>query len=149
MRQISGQTDEYSPTIKIKQFHTQTNLPFSPGSDELKIYYQSSGTNLGLKPQPKLNRHSDECLVKISYQNTHGVRRSKYQTDSEQNRFSEDKTSWLFFPVSSFCDSFMDVPPCLGANNIRKCACEFFSARYGPIMKLQKLGQNFTSFGRG
>jgi len=27
-QQISGQTDEYSPTKKIKQFHTQTNLPF-------------------------------------------------------------------------------------------------------------------------
>ena len=33
-RKISGQTDEYSPTKKTKQFHTQTNLPFSPGSDE-------------------------------------------------------------------------------------------------------------------
>jgi len=28
-RKISGQTDEYSPTKKIKQFHTETNLPFS------------------------------------------------------------------------------------------------------------------------
>jgi len=33
-QQISGQTDEYSPTKKIKQFHTQTNIPFSHGSDE-------------------------------------------------------------------------------------------------------------------
>jgi len=33
-RQILGQTDDYSPTKKIKQFHTQTDLPFSPGSDE-------------------------------------------------------------------------------------------------------------------
>ena len=33
-RQISGQTDEYSPTKKIKQFRTQTNLPFGLGSDE-------------------------------------------------------------------------------------------------------------------
>jgi len=95
-----------------------------------KIYCQSCGTNLGLKPQPKLNRHNDECLVKISYQNTQGVRRSKSQTKSEQNRFSENKTSWLFFPVCSFWYSFMDVSPCLSANNIRKCLCEFFSAPY-------------------
>jgi len=33
-RQISGQTDEYSPRKKIKQFHTQANLPFSPDTDE-------------------------------------------------------------------------------------------------------------------
>jgi len=32
--EISGQTDEYSPTKKIKQSRTQTNLPFRPGSDE-------------------------------------------------------------------------------------------------------------------
>ena len=133
----------------MKQFHTQTNLPFSPGSDKQKIYCQSCGTNLGVKPQPKLDRHSDECLVKISVQNTEGVRRSKSQTESEQNRFSEKKTSWLFFPVSSFCDSFKDVPSCLGANNIRKCLCDFFSAQYGPRMKLQKLGRNFNYFSRG
>ena len=34
MRQILGQTDEYSPTKKIKQFRTQTNPPFSPDNDE-------------------------------------------------------------------------------------------------------------------
>jgi len=33
-RQILGQTDEYPRRKKIKQFHTQTNLPFNPGSDE-------------------------------------------------------------------------------------------------------------------
>jgi len=41
--------------------------------------------NLGLKSQPKLNRQNDECLVQISDQNTQGVRRSKSQTESEQN----------------------------------------------------------------
>ena len=121
--QISGQTDEYSPTKKIKQFRTQKNLPFSPDSDELKIDCQSRGTNLGLKSQPKLNRHTDERLVKISDQNTQGVRRSKSQTESEQKWFSKNKTSWLFFPVSSFCDLFTDVPPYLGANNIWKYSC--------------------------
>jgi len=74
--------------------------------------------NLGLKSQPKLNRQSDERLVKNSDQNTQGVRRSMSETESEQNWFSEKEMSWLFFPVSSFCDSFMDVPPYLGANNI-------------------------------
>jgi len=48
---------------------------------------------MGLKSQPKLNRHSDERLVKISEQNTQGVRGSKSQTESEQNWFSENKTS--------------------------------------------------------
>ena len=82
---------------------------------------------MGLKSQPKLNGHIDECLVKILEQNTQGVRRSKSQTESEQNRFSENKTSWLFFPVSSFCDLFMDVPPYLGANNIQSTCVNFFS----------------------
>ena len=41
----------------------------------------------------------------------------------------------------------MDVPPCLGGNNIRKCLCEIFSSQYKPIMKLQIFGRNFTSFG--
>jgi len=103
---------------KIKQFRTQTNLPFSPGGDEQKIYCQSCGTNLGLKSQPKLSRHGDERLVKIAVQNTQGVRRSKSQTESEQNWFSKNNTSLLFTPVSSFCDLLMDVPPYLGANNI-------------------------------
>ena len=83
-----------------------------------RIYCQYSGMNLGLKSQPKLSRHGEERLVKISDQNTQGVRRSKSQTDGEQNWFSENKTSWLFSPVSSFCDFFMDVPPYLCANNI-------------------------------
>jgi len=73
--------------------------------------------NPELKSQAKLNRHSDECLVKISEQNTQGVRRGKSQTGSEQNLFSENKTSWPFFPAS-FCDLFVDVHPHLGANNI-------------------------------
>jgi len=105
-------------THKKNQTVTRTNLPFSPGSDQYKIYCQPCGTNLGLKSQPKLNRHSEERLVKISYQNTQGVRRSKSQNKSEQNWFSENKTSRLFVPVSSFSDSFMDVPPYLGANKI-------------------------------
>jgi len=118
MQQISGQTNEYSPTKKIKQCSTHTNLPFSPGSDEQKIYCQSCGTNLRLKSQPKLSRHTEERLVKISDQNTQGVRRSKSQTEGEQNWSSENKTSWLFSPVSSFCDFLLEVPPYLGANNI-------------------------------
>ena len=77
-------------------------------------------TKAWFKSQSKFNRHNDECVVKISDQNTQGVRRNKSQTESEQNRFSEKKMFWLFFPVSSFCDLFMDVPPYLGANNIQK-----------------------------
>ena len=92
--------------------------------------------NLGLKSHPKLNRHSDECLEKISDKNTQGVRRSKSQTESEQNSFSENKTSCLLFLVSSFCDLFMDVPPYLGANNKWKYLCEFFSTLYEPKIKL-------------
>jgi len=91
-----------------------------------KNFCESCGTSLGFKSLPKLNRHNDEYLEKISDQNTQGVRRSKSLTESEQNRFSDNKTSWLFFPVSSFCDLFMDVPPYLGANNIRKYLREFF-----------------------
>jgi len=95
------------------------------------------------------NRHNDECLVKISNQKSQGVRRSKSQAESEQNRFSENKTSWLFFPLSSFCNLFMDVPPYQGANNIRKYLCEFFQRNTDPEKKLQKVGRNFTSFARG
>jgi len=75
---------------------------------------------MGLKSQPILNTHSDQRLVKISHQNTQGVRRSNSQTESEQNWFSEKKMSWIFFPVSPFCDSFKDVPPYLGANELWK-----------------------------
>jgi len=92
----------------------------------------------GLKSQPKLNRHNDECLVKISDQNTQGVRRSKSQTEIEQNRFSENKTSMLFFPVYSFYDLFMDVPPYQGANNIRKYLCEFFQRNTDPGKNCRK-----------
>jgi len=46
---------------------------------------------MGFKSQPKLNRHSDERLVKISDQNTQGVRRSKSQTESEQTGFLKTK----------------------------------------------------------
>ena len=88
--------------------------------------------NLGLKSHPKLNRHGEECLDKILDENTQGVRRSKSQTESEQNSFSENKTSWSLFPVSSFCDFVMDVPPYLGANNIWKYLCEFFQRYTGP-----------------
>jgi len=59
----------------------------------IKSYCQSYGTNLGLKSQSILNKHSDERLVKISDQNTQGVRCSKSQTESEQNWFSKNKTS--------------------------------------------------------
>jgi len=79
--------------------------------------------SLGLKSQPKVNKHNNECLVKISDQNTQGVRRSKSQTESEQKLFFKNKTSWLFFPVY---DLFMDVPLYLGAKNIGKYLCEFF-----------------------
>jgi len=93
---------------------------------------------VGLKSQPKLNRHNDEYLVEISHQNTQGVRRSKSQTESEQNQFSKNKRSWLFFPVSSFCDLFMDVPPYLGANNIRKYLCEYFQRNTDPEKNFRK-----------
>jgi len=86
----------------------------------------------GAQTSAKLNRRSDERLVKISVQNTQGVRRSKSQTESEQNWFSENKTSWIFFPVSPFCDSFMDVPPYMGANNIWKYLCEPFQRNTDP-----------------
>ena len=88
--------------------------------------------NLGLKSQEKLSRHSDERLVKISNQNAKGVRCSKSQTESEQIWFSENKTSWLYSPVSSFCDLFMDMPPYLGANNTWKYSCQFFQCTTDP-----------------
>jgi len=88
--------------------------------------------NHGLKSQPKLSRHNDEHLVKISDQNTKGVRRSKAQTKSQQNWFSKNKTSWLFSPVSSLRDLFMDVPPYLGASNIWKYLSEFFQRNTDP-----------------
>jgi len=54
---------------QIKQFHTQTNIPFS-----LRVIDKSCGTNLRLKSQPKLNTHNNECLVRISDQNTQGYK---------------------------------------------------------------------------
>jgi len=114
------------PRKKSNSFtHEQTFLSALAVSNK-KFIVNLVGRIWGSKSQPKLNRHSDERLLKISDKNTQGIRRSKSQTESEPNWFSENKTSWLFFPVSSFCDSFMDVPPYLGANNISKYSCEFF-----------------------
>ena len=65
---------------------SHTNKPsFQPWQWWNKLYCQSCGTNLGLKYQLKFNRHSDERLVKISDQNTLGIRRSKSQTESEHD----------------------------------------------------------------
>jgi len=143
MRQISGQKDEYSLGKNIKKFQTQTNLPFGPSSDGYKIYCKSRGMNLGFKYQPNLSRHNEECLVKISDQNTQGVRCSKSWTKSEQNWFSENRMSWLYFPASSFCDSFMDVPPYLGANNIWKYLCEFFQRNTDAELKIAESRAKF------
>jgi len=61
-----------------------------------KYYSESCGMNMGLRSHPKLNRNNDQGLVKISYQNTQGVRRSKSQIERGKNWFPENKTSWLF-----------------------------------------------------
>jgi len=58
-----------------------------------------------LKSQSKLNRHSDERLVKILDQNTLGVRRSKSQTESEQTCFR--KQNVLAFLPRIFFLSFV------------------------------------------
>jgi len=72
---------------------------------------------MGLKSRQKLNTRNDECLIKFSNQKTQGIERSETQIESEQNRFSENKMFWLFFPISPFCDLFRDVPPSQGANS--------------------------------
>jgi len=106
---------------------SHTNEPSSqPLQWWIKNLLTDSWDESGAQISAKLSRHRDEGLVKISDQNTQGVRCSKSQTESEQNLFSKNKTSWLFSPVSSFCDLFIDVPPYLGANNIWKYLCEFF-----------------------
>ena len=117
---------------KTKQFHTQTNLPFNPGSDEEKTYCQSCGTNLELKSQSNLCRHGEERLVKMSDQNTQGVRRSKSQTEGEQNCFPKTKRPGFSPPSLLFVIFFMDVPPYPGAKNIRKYLCEFFQRNTDP-----------------
>ena len=148
-RQISGQTDEYSPSKISNNFtHKRTFLSALEVMNK-KTYCLSCGTNLGFKYHPKLNKHSDERLVNISVQNTQGVRRSKSQTECEQTGFFKTKRPCFFSPYLIFVIFFMNVPPYLGANNIWKYMCEFFSAQYRPGIKLQKVGRNFTSFGRG
>jgi len=97
--------------------------------------------SLDLKSKSKLNRQNDECLAKILDQNTQGARGSNSHSESKQNRFSENKTSWLFFPVSSFCDLVMDVPPYLGEKNIRKYLCEFFQCNTNPEKSCRKYGE--------
>jgi len=49
--------------------------------------------------------HNKECLVKVPDKKIQRIRRNKTQTESKQNRktcFCENKTSWLYSPVS-FC----------------------------------------------
>jgi len=85
------------------------------------MLWDESGASISAKTQYTVSNVS----IKNSYQNTQGVRRSKSQTQTEQIWFSENRTSLLFFRVSSFSDLFMDVPPYLDANNIWKYWCEF------------------------
>jgi len=99
-----------------------------------------------IKFQPKLSRHGEERLVKISDQNTQGVRRSKSQIEDEPNRFSENKTSWLFSPISSFCDSFYGRAALPGCKQHMKVLVWIFSAQYGPLIKFQKVRRYFPSF---
>jgi len=64
-------------SYEIRVSWVYVHFEFSLVSDEQKIYCQSCGTNLDLKSQSKLSRHSYDRLVKISDQNTQGVTRSK------------------------------------------------------------------------
>jgi len=50
-------------------------------------------------------------------QKSQGVRRSKSETESEKIGFPKTKRP-DFFPVSSFCYLFMEVPPYLSEKNI-------------------------------
>jgi len=61
-----------------------------------------------------------------------GVGRSKSQTESEQKWFSGIRASWLFSPVSSFCDFYIDVPLYLGPNHLRNYLCEFIQHNTDP-----------------
>jgi len=102
MRQFSGQTDEYSLTKKNETV-SHTNEPSFQTwqwwiKNLLPILWDESGAQISAKTKQTQWR----TYGKISDQNTPGVRRRKSQTESEQNWFSENKTSWLFFPVSSF-----------------------------------------------
>jgi len=76
----------------------------------------------------------------MSDQNTRRVGQSKSQTEREQNWFSENRASWLFTDVSSFCDLFMVVPPYLRAKNIWKYLFEFFQSN-------TFLDKNFINYG--
>jgi len=137
-REISGQADAYSPRKKSNSFtHKRTFLSALAVMNK-KFIANPVGRIWPQKSQPKLNRHSDECLVKIWDRNTQKVRRSRSQTESEQNWFSENKTSLLFLPVSSFCDLFMDVPSYMGANNV----WNFFNA----IRTQNKIAKSMAKF---
>ena len=48
---------------------------------------------MGLKSKAKINRLSDERVVKISDLNTQGVKRSTSKTESAQNLLSKNKMS--------------------------------------------------------
>jgi len=101
---------------------------------------------MGLKSTPKLCRNGEECLVKILEQNTQGVRRSNSQTQSEQNWFSENKTSWLFHPVSSFCDFFYGRASLPGCKQHVEVLVWIFSAQYGPKFFFAESRAEFHKF---
>jgi len=62
---------------------------------------------MGLKSQPKLNRHTDERLVKGSDQNTQGVRRSKSRRRMNKTGFPKTKRPGFSSPYLLFviCES--------------------------------------------
>ena len=103
--------------------------------------------NLELKLKPKLNRHSDECLVKISYQNTQGVRRSKSQTESEQNCFLKTKRPDFSSPCLLFV---IRLWTCLlsWVQTTYKSVCVNLFSAIRTQNEIAEIRPDFTSFGR-
>jgi len=102
--------------------------------------------NMGLKSQPNLKRHSDERLVNNSYQNTQWVRRSKSQTESEQNLFSEKKNVLAFLPCIFFLwfvYGRASLPRC---KQHMKVHVWIFSAQYGRRIKIAESRAKFHKF---
>ena len=110
-----------------------------------KHSFQPWQWSLGLKFHPKLNRQSDECMVKISDQNPQGVRRTKSQPENEQNWFSENKTSQLLFPYLLFVIRLWTCLLTWCEQHMRVLVWSF-SAQYGRRIKIVESRAKFHKF---
>jgi len=111
-------------------------------------------TNLRLKSRPQFNTQKKECVVKISTQNTQGIRHNNSKIESKQtgNLVFPKTERPGFLPYIFFLCFLFGRASLTGYKYIWKYLCKCFqnlSLLYELKIKLQKLGKIFANLERG